>query len=41
MAHGERVPSAMTAPNVPMADLRLNIAVHRVTSERFMIISFG
>ena len=29
---------AMTAPNVPMADRRLNIPV---TSERFMMVSIG
>jgi hypothetical protein len=32
---------AMAAPNVPMADRRLNIPVHRATSERFMIVSIS
>jgi hypothetical protein len=36
MVHGEKLTIAMTAPNVPMADRRLNIPV---TSERFMIVS--
>ena len=31
----------MAAPNVPMADRRLNIPVHCATSERFMIVSIG
>ena len=38
MAHGEKLMVAMTAPNVPMADRRLNIPV---TSERFMMGSIG
>jgi hypothetical protein len=31
----------MTAPSVPMADLRLNIPVTSATSERFMMVSIG
>jgi hypothetical protein len=37
--HGKKLMIAITAPNVPMADRRLNIAVHLATSERFMIFS--
>ena len=39
MVHGEKLMIAITAPNVPMADRRFNIAVHLATSERFMIVS--
>ena len=39
MAHGDRLMTAMAAPNVPMADRRLNIPLHGATSERFMIVS--
>jgi hypothetical protein len=35
---GEKLMAAMAAPNVPMADRRLNIPV---TSERFMMVSIG
>lgn len=31
----------MAAPNVPMADRRLNIPVHCAASDRFMIVSIG
>ena len=39
MVHGEKLMIAITAPNVPMADRRFNIAVDLATSERFMIVS--
>jgi hypothetical protein len=39
MVHGEKLTIAITAPNVPMADRRFNIAVDLATSERFMIVS--
>jgi hypothetical protein len=39
MVHGEKLTIAMTAPNVPMADRRLNIPVQSATSGRFMIVS--
>ena len=41
MAHGDKLMTAMAAPNVPMADRRLNIPVDCATSERFMIVSIG
>jgi hypothetical protein len=41
MAHGDKLMTAIAAPNVPMADRRLNIPVHCATSERFMIVSIG
>ena len=41
MAHGDKLMIAMAAPNVPMADRRLNIPVHCATSERVMIVSIG
>jgi hypothetical protein len=40
-AHGDKVMVAMTAPSVPMADLRLNIPATFATSERFMMVSIG
>jgi hypothetical protein len=40
-AQGEKLTIAMTAPNVPTTDRRLNIAVDRTTSERFMVVSTG
>ena len=40
MVHGEKLMIAITAPNVPMADRRFNIAVDLATSERFMIVSW-
>ena len=43
MAHGEKLTIAMTVPNVPIADRRLNMSVNRasprVTFERSMICS--
>jgi hypothetical protein len=45
MAHGEKFMIAMTAPNVPIADLRLNNSVdcgsHRARLGRSMIVSIG
>jgi hypothetical protein len=41
MDHGEKFMIAMTAPNVPIADLRLGIPVISATSERFMLVSIG
>ena len=38
-AEGEKLTIAMTAPNVPMTDRRLNIPADRRTSECFMIVS--
>jgi hypothetical protein len=38
IVHGEKPMVAMTAPNVPKADRRLNIPV---TSGRFMMVSIG
>jgi hypothetical protein len=38
---GEKFMIAMTAPNVPIADLRLGIPVISATSERFMLVSIG
>jgi hypothetical protein len=38
IAHGAKLMVAMTAPNVPMADRRLNIPV---TSARFTMVSIG
>jgi hypothetical protein len=40
MVHGEKL-IAMTAPNVAIADRRLNIPVSCTTSERFMIVSIA
>ena len=39
MAHGEKLAIAITAPNVPITDLRLNIPMDCATSERFMMVS--
>jgi hypothetical protein len=41
MAQGEKLTIAMTAPNVPMTDRRLNTPADRTTSECFMIASTG
>jgi len=45
MAKGEKLMIAITAPNVPIADRRLNISVsrgsHRVTFESCMVCSIG